>query len=102
MNSDMSRTFVPGGTYFLLGYLDQGFRVPFIQTLIYLRQSKGDGLEDSPDRNEHVFADAIAWYRAGASSEADLDSTDTLWISEEDLDGIKDLEGLLEELGERP
>ena len=79
------------GIYFLTGYVDNDCEVPFIQTLVYLRAAKQEGVV------EHSFADAIAWYR-NQEHEAGLESSDTLIVADGDLETVKDLAGLVEEL----
>lgn len=82
----------PTQTYFLVGYLDDRCSVPFMQTLVFLRSTFHQ------DQREHIFADAIAWY-GNQSKEQGLNDEDTIVISERDLETIKDLRGLVEELG---
>jgi hypothetical protein len=88
--------FVAGNEYFLIGYLDEACRVPFIQTLIYVRKSSHLESESGGPVVELVFADAIAWYRSKDSGSQD--GNDLLYINETDLDGIKDITRLTEEL----
>jgi hypothetical protein len=88
----MKMKLIPRQTYFLLGYLDEACRVPFVQTLVYLRSSSHKG------SHEHIFADAIVWFRRELTSEQELDSSETLLVAEDDLDTVKDLAGLLQEL----
>lgn len=82
----------PMQTYFLVGYLDERCRIPFMQTLVYLRSTVHQ------DQKEHVFADAIAWYENEAKEDG-LSNEDTIVVSEGDLETIKDLRGLVEEFG---
>lgn len=90
---------IVGEAYFLVGYLDEKCAVPFIRTLIYQRSQEHKGDEIGGVALEHVFADAIAWF--GSGDGRDLDPEDTVWIAENDLEGIKTLPGLVDELGQR-
>jgi hypothetical protein len=83
-----------GGTYFLTGYLDRSCTVPFVRTLIFLRSdAAGNG-------NQHVFADAIAWFRMTSPTEDLLDSDDLLLVQDGGLETVVDIPGLLRELAE--
>jgi hypothetical protein len=88
--------FVAGNIYFLVGYLDETCRVPFVQTLIYIKKSSHFESDSSEAIVELVFADAIAWYRAKDSGSQDCN--DLLYLNETDLDGIKDISRLAEEI----
>jgi hypothetical protein len=92
----MAMILTPGSCYFLLGYLDDDCRVPFMQSLIHLSSAK----VGQKQVLEHVFVDAIAWTRSGATSEADVDPDDLIRVQAHDLDTIKDLPGLIEELSQ--
>lgn len=89
--------FENGQCYFLLGYYDQRFRFPYIQTFVFI----GKNLDDPKRKSEDLwfFQEPRSFTEQGASVPRDgTDNPEIMIVKKDGLEGFVDWSGLIENL----
>jgi hypothetical protein len=94
------KRFEKGQCYFLLGYYDQKFRFPYIQTFVYIGKNlETAGREATEDR--WYFQEPQSFLKRGDAPLDDYsEGSGVMTVTQEALDGFVDWRGLADELEE--
>jgi hypothetical protein len=86
------RKFEKGRCYFLVGYLDRQFKLPFIQSYVFV------GTESPAAGDRWVFQDVHSFSKYGECHESDESKgIDVMLLDQDGLDTMLDSEALAEE-----
>lgn len=90
------RKFEKGRCYFLVGYHDRQFKLPFVQTYVFVGTKKTNNLSGEPD--VWLFQDVQSFSKYGERHMSDeSDGTDVMALDQDGLETILDSEMLSRE-----
>ncbi len=90
------RKFEPGRCYFLVGYLDRHFKMPFVQSYVFLGRETGDVNHARDGRFK--FQDVHSYAKLGPQNHSDDErGIEIMLLDDDGLDTMLDPQALAEE-----
>ena len=87
--------FEPGRCYFLVGYLDRNFKLPFVQTYVFVGREPQNA---SDEKTRYIFQDVHSYSKFGAQRLSDDERRiDVMALDFDALETMLDREALAQE-----